>query len=62
MSLPKLIINEDELEYIVEKGEKKAVILKMDDFEKLKQLVDIGNGEKKGAAKALWKLMVKMVS
>jgi len=60
MSLPKLLIDENELEYIVEKGQKKAVILKIDEFEKLKQLIEIEKGEKKGGAKALWNLIVQI--
>jgi len=60
MSFAKLIINEDELEYILEKGQKKAVILKMDEFEKLKRLIEIEKGEKKDAAKALWNLIIEI--
>lgn len=60
MSLPKVLIDENELEYIVEKGQKKAVILKMAEFEKLKQFIKTEEGEKKDGAKALWNLIVEI--
>lgn len=60
MSLPKAIIDENELEHIVEKGHKKAVILKMEEFEKLKQFIEIEKGEKKDGAKALWNLILEI--
>jgi len=60
MSSDKLLIEDDDLEYIVEKGKKKAVILKISQFDRLKQLLELETSEKRDGAKALWNLMIKI--
>lgn len=54
-----LPFKEENLEYIIEKGKKKAVIIKLEDFKKLLSLIKTNDFEHDDAAQALWELILE---
>ncbi|MFQ5825589.1 MAG: hypothetical protein ACE5JB_16235 [bacterium] len=60
MKEPRIQFHEEDLQYIVEKGKKKAVILKLEDFKNLMKIVSAGIEQYQDGAQALFDVILKM--
>jgi len=59
MQLHALPFDEENLEYIIEKGKKKAVIIKLEDFKKLLNLINTDDFGLDDAAQSLCELILE---